>query len=209
MPRSAAAALRPPTPPARMTLAEFIEWHPGDHAGGLWQLVDGEPVAMAPASGRHAAIQAQVCYLLAAHLAERASPCRVGANPGVVPRARARENWRIPDVGVSCAPDSPGLDFPEPVLLVEILSPSNQAETRANIWAYTTIPSVAEILVLHTARPEAEVLRRLPGGDWPDAPEAVRAGGAVSLGSLGFSAPLAAFYRTTALAAEAAGPPGD
>jgi hypothetical protein len=29
----------------------------------------------------------------------------------------------------------------DPVLLIEILSPSNQAETWANVWAYATIPS--------------------------------------------------------------------
>ena len=70
--------------PARMTIAEFLAWNPP--AGRLWQLVDGELQAMAPAS-----------------------------------RALA-----------------------DPVLLVEILSPSNQAESRANVWAYTTIPSVPD-----------------------------------------------------------------
>jgi hypothetical protein len=36
----------------------------------------------------------------------------------------------------------------DPIVLVEILSPSNEAETRANVWAYTTIPTVAEIVLL-------------------------------------------------------------
>ena len=34
-------------PPIRyMTVAEFLAW-PSDSAGGTWQLIDGEPVAMA------------------------------------------------------------------------------------------------------------------------------------------------------------------
>ena len=32
--------------PVNMTVAEFLEWCPDD--GQRWQLVDGEPVAMAP-----------------------------------------------------------------------------------------------------------------------------------------------------------------
>ena len=34
---------------ARMTVTEFLTW-PADPSGRTWQLIDGEPVAMAPAS---------------------------------------------------------------------------------------------------------------------------------------------------------------
>jgi hypothetical protein len=37
--------------------------------------VDGEPQAMAPASRTHGAIQAELCRLIANHLAERSSLC--------------------------------------------------------------------------------------------------------------------------------------
>jgi Uma2 family endonuclease len=90
-------------------------------------------------------------------------------------------------------------------VLVEILSPSNEAETRANIWAYTTImtiPSVQELLVAHSTRIEAELLRRGADGSWPEQPEIIRADGSLSLASIAFTAPLAAIYRTTALAGE-------
>ncbi|MFL5256140.1 MAG: Uma2 family endonuclease, partial [Rhodopila sp.] len=88
----------------------------------------------------------------------------------------------------------------DPVLLIEILSPSNEAETRANIWAYTTIPSVQEILAVHSTRIEAEPLRRGPDGNWPEIPEVVTGAETLRLASIGFATPLAAFYRTTALA---------
>jgi hypothetical protein len=75
-------------------------------------------------------------------------------------------------------------------LIVEILSPSNEA--------YTTIPSVREIVVPRTVSIGADLLRHRPDGFWPRTPEAIGAGDLV-LESIGFRAPLAALYRTTRL----------
>jgi Uma2 family endonuclease len=41
--------------PAAMTVAEFLDWNPQD--SDRWELVDGNPQAMAPTSPRHGAIQ--------------------------------------------------------------------------------------------------------------------------------------------------------
>ncbi|MGH7050134.1 MAG: hypothetical protein ACREE5_05775, partial [Acetobacteraceae bacterium] len=87
----------------------------------------------------------------------------------------------------------------EPLLLIEILSPSNQAETWANVWAYTTIPSVREILIVQSSAIGAELLRRAPDGTWPRQPEHIEAG-ELFLSSIDFRVPLAALYRTTRLA---------
>jgi Uma2 family endonuclease len=51
-----------------MTVAEFLGWEPDDGAGALWQLRDGEPEMMAPASDRHASIQARLAQLIGMHL---------------------------------------------------------------------------------------------------------------------------------------------
>jgi Uma2 family endonuclease len=87
----------------------------------------------------------------------------------------------------------------DPVMVVEILSPSNAAETWTNIWAYTSIPSVREILVLHTVSIAADLLRRGKDGTWPEVPEHLVAGDLV-LESIALTVPLAALYRTTRLA---------
>jgi Uma2 family endonuclease len=84
----------------------------------------------------------------------------------------------------------------DPVLLVEILSPSNQAETWINVWAYTTIPSVQEILVLHSTAIRAEMLRRDANGNWPERPELME-DGMLELHSIGLQLPLAAAYAGT------------
>jgi Uma2 family endonuclease len=186
--------------PARMTLIEFLSWDPGDPTGRTWQLIDGEPVAMAPGSETHGAIQGELIGLLRNHLIEQRSPFRVIAEPGIVPRVRADMNYRVPDVGVTCAPPSHGLMVADPVLLVEILSPSNESDTRANIWAYTTIPSVHELVVVHSTRIEAELLGRNADGSWPEQPEIIGAGDTLRLATIEFSTQLAALYRTTALA---------
>jgi Uma2 family endonuclease len=183
-----------------MTVAEFFEWDSGDGSGATWQLRDGEPEMMAPASETHGAIQARLVQLLGVHLDARGGQCRVIVAPGVIPRVRSAENCLVPDLAVTCAPPSGGRTLPEPVVLIESLSPSNETQTRANIWGYTTIPSVMEIVVLRSSGIEAEILRRDPDGNWPAQPELVAADGTLRLDSIGFVAALRSAYQTSGLA---------
>ncbi|HSZ89445.1 MAG TPA: Uma2 family endonuclease [Acetobacteraceae bacterium] len=183
-----------------MTVAEFLEWEPDDRSGALWQLRDGEPEMMAPASDRHGSIQAQLAYLIISHLDARGSPCRVVTAPGVVPSERSEDNCLVPDLGIACAPPAGEHLMVEPLVLIEILSPTSVSRTRSNIRAYTTIPEVKEIVVLHSGATVAEVLRRGPGGAWPQEPEAVGGDGELRLDSIGFAAPLRDAYRTSGLA---------
>jgi Uma2 family endonuclease len=88
----------------------------------------------------------------------------------------------------------------EPLVLIEILSPTNVSRTRANVRAYTTIATVAEIVVLRSTAIAAEVLRREPGGEWPQQPDIIDATGELRLDSIGFAVPLRDAYRTTNLA---------
>jgi Uma2 family endonuclease len=188
-------------PPAvAMTLAEFLTWEPAVASVRSWQLIDGEPVAMAPGSDADGAIQAELAALLRNHLLNAGSPCRVATEPGIVPKLRANRNYRIPDIGVTSAPPTLNLMFPEPILLIEILSPSNDVETWANVWTYASIPSVAEILVVRSTRIAAEILRRDDSGQWPDEPTLLGPNDTISLTSIGFDAPLRSIYRTTVLA---------
>ncbi len=108
-------------------------------------------------------------------------------------------NFRIPDVGVTCSDAAQSPNLGGPVLLIEILSPSNEQETRTNVWAYTTIPSVREILLVRASRMEAELLRRGADGNWPEKPAILRGEDGLTLESVGFNTPLAALYRTTGL----------
>jgi Uma2 family endonuclease len=180
--------------PPVMTVADFLAW---DSPGDRWELVEGEPRAMAPAAPPHGFIQAEAARLIGNHLAEHRPGCRVATEAGVQPRVRADLNVRVPDLAVTCSDAHPeDRLMPAPLILVEILSPSNKAETWANVWSYVTISSVQEILVLHTADIRADLLRRQDDGAWPDNPLTLVSGDAVTLDSIGFAAPLVAFYRT-------------
>jgi Uma2 family endonuclease len=182
-----------------MTVAEFLDWDSGDKTGALWQLRDGKPEMMAPASDPHGSIQARLVYLITGHLDARGGPCRVVVAPGVIPAIRSEDNCLVPDIGITCQPPPGGRTMAEPVVLIEILSPSNEAKTRANVLAYTTVPSVSEIVVLSSTSIAAEVLRRQPDGSWPGRAENVRPDGDLRLESIEFVAPLRLAYRTTGL----------
>jgi len=185
--------------PVWMSVAEFLDWSAA--TPGRWQLVDGEPQAMAPPNRTHGAIQAQLARIIGNHLGDRGSPCTVIVGSGVVPRVQAAHNMRVPDLAVTCSGyQSEEAALTDPVLIVEILSPSNQAATWANVWAYTSIPSVREILVLRTVAIAADLLCRAADGTWPSEPRAVAAGGDLVLESIGLRVPLVALYRTTRLA---------
>ncbi len=182
-----------------MSVRDFLSFEPRD--GLRYELVDGEPRAMAPTSTVHGYLHSELGRRIGNHLREHRPGCHVVANPGVVPHLLSAYNFRIPDLGVKCTPVAPGQAWmPDPVLLIEILSPSNQADTRSNVWAYTSIASVQEILILDSIRMAAEMLGRTPEGGWPEEP-AMQFEGDLLFGSIGFSLSLAELYGPIGLAA--------
>ena len=184
--------------PSTMSLEEFLAWDAPP--GQRWQLVDGVPTAMAPASRTHNTVQGELGRLIGNHLLEQGRPCMVIPTPGVVPRARSDDNFRVPDLAVTCSEyQTEEYNLDEPVLLVEVLSPSNQAETWTNIWSYLTIPSLREVLVLRSTSIGAQLLRRGADGSWPNRSTVVT-DGVLVLESIGFRVELAALYRGTRLA---------
>jgi Uma2 family endonuclease len=180
-----------------MTVDEFLNWDSGEAL--RYELVDGEPRAMAPANRTHGMLQNELGRLNGNHLRASGRPCDVAANPRVTPRLLPDHNMRVPDLGVSWSGyQVEETALSEPVLLVEILSPSNQAKTWTNVWTYTSIPSVQEILVLRSDRIAAELLRHSPDGEWPARTTVITAGDLV-LESIGFSIPAAELHARTRL----------
>ena len=158
--------------PHLMTVAEFLAWQPPD-GSERWELVEGIPRAMNAPSDRHAVIHGEVLRLIGNHLADARPDCRVGIGSGLRPNDY---NYRIPDLAVACGPaatDNGSLRAP--VLVIEILSPSNEKDTWANVAIYTTIPSIQEILVIELSGdrgPRAAAARR--GGVAAADPEQAR-----------------------------------
>jgi Uma2 family endonuclease len=187
--------------PAIVTADEFlastVRLGPGKH-----QLIDGVIVAMAPASPTHGTIQARLAILVGNHLMAHRPQCRVMTEAGVKPRVRGRTNICVPDLLVTCgAPPTPGVGLvDEPILIIEVLSPSNDDETESAIRSCASIPSVKQMLVVDSSRRFAEVWRRGTDGAWPVDPEAINGNGTVRLDCMDLSLSLDDIYIGTHLA---------
>ncbi len=180
-----------------MTVDEFLAW-PGDGSAHKVQLVDGRPRAMPLAPLARGMLLVSLSRLLGDCFASEDGPRRAVMSPAVVPRVKADTNLRIADLGVTDTLDHPDHRvLPDPIFLVEVLWCGNEAETWANVWAHTTIPSVREILVLHSTRIAAELLRRQTDGTWPERPLLLGPDDDLRLDSVGFAGPLAAIYART------------
>lgn len=188
--------------PDRMTVSEFLAWRSGD--GARYELVEGVPRMQDPASDAHGTIQLRLGTLIANHLERTRPQCRVVANPGIAPRLRTNWNYREPELGVTCTPNRGDVHMlPDPILLVEVLSPSNTDATWSNIALYATVPSVQEILIVNSTVIDVQLLRRLPDGSWPQEAETFGRGGTVQLASIDLAIAVRSIYRQTHLATEA------
>ena len=184
--------------PPLMTVDEFLDWDDGTDT--RYELVDGVLRAMAPSTHVHGIIQANFISALHTHLRASGMPCHVVAAPGIKPLMRADWNFRIPDIGVTCERDKKGERIvAEPILLIEILSPSNAADTYENIRAYATLPSIAELVVVHSTRMEVELLRKGAGSVWPANATVFGAGKAVELSSVAMTLAVDEIYAGTHL----------
>ena len=191
---SYATRLAPP-----MTTAEFIAW--ADRQPGKWELVDGQPRAMTSPSSTHGLIQARAAFLIERHLEAARSPCRALTETAVVPASFKRSNARVTDLAVTCSPPADDRwEVNEPVFLLEVLSPSNEQDTRDNVWAYMTVPSVRQILLLHSTRVRGEMFARQANGTWPEEATELVADDRVEVGAIGFTCALHDFYARTSLA---------
>lgn len=181
-----------------MTVEEFLAW--ASRQPGKWELVDGWPRAMAPASTTHGLIQARAAFLLERHIEDTRNPCRAATEAAIVPASFKRHNARGADLAITCSPSAEDeWALKDPVFILEVLSPSNEQDTRANVWVYMTMPSVRQVLLLASTAVRGEMFQRRDDGSWPEEAQVLTAGDTVRVEPIGFECPLAAFYARTNL----------
>lgn len=170
----------------RMTVAEFLVWDDGTPT--RYELVDGQPVAMNPPQTRHADIVEIVGRALERQLRP---PCCVYRRAVGVARAEEGLHWRQPDIAVVCSRPDVGF-FPDPRLVVEVLSPSTEKDDRTvKLDFYETFPTLKAILLVW--QDERRVRLRERGADgWND--HDVIGSGSVALRDLGAELPLEEIY---------------
>ena len=187
-----------PLPERMMTAAEFMDWDGGGLLGKL-ELVHGVVRAMSSATCAHSLIQANLAGLVGGIHRSQKSSARTGIRSPIQPQMHANDNVRAPDLAVTCAPPSKSKIFPDPVLIIEVLSPSNQKDTWDSIYAMATIPALTEIAVVDSERVRVEVFRRDADGSWPKGGEIFEAGGTVRLESIGAEFAISDIYAGTHL----------
>jgi Uma2 family endonuclease len=160
------------------------------------EFLGGHVWAMAGGSPAHAAVAANVIAALSAQLRER--PCRVFTSDLRV-RVLATGLGTYPDVSVVCGrheidpADPRGNTVTNPVVLVEVLSPSTEEYDRGEKLAhYRRIPSLAEVVLIAHDERRLEVWRR-DGERWTV--DVFRAGERARLASLGCELAIDEVYR--------------
>ncbi len=137
-------------------------------AEGKHEYIDGTLVAMAGASANHSRIQ----FNMIAHLKPQLRPrgC-FGFGSDMRVKSGAYSIYSYPDLAIVCGKPEYGTDRADtllnPILLVEILSPSTERYDRGKKFAhYRRIPTLAEYVIVAQDAPLIEHYVRQPDGTW-------------------------------------------
>lgn len=140
-------------PPGRMTVDEFLAWLDDGPEGVRYELVAGEPVAMAPERAAHARRKARIWRALSDALDGAGLPCE--ALPDGMTIKVDEHTAYEPDAIVHCEETLPdeAVIVPAPVIVVEVLSPTTRArDAGAKLADYFRLPSVRHYLLVQTER---------------------------------------------------------
>jgi Uma2 family endonuclease len=132
----------------RLTADAFLAWAE-EHPDGRFELLDGEVVAMAPERRPHVRAKYNTAKALEAAIAARSLPCEMLID-GMGVRVDEMTMF-VPDVIVHCGPPPPNdaMEVRDPVILVEVLSPTSQAiDSRVKLARYFQVPSLRHYLVI-------------------------------------------------------------
>ena len=177
-------------PATRLSLAAFLDWEATQPE--RYEYVRGEVFAMTGASLNHNRVALNLHGLLRAHL--RGSPCEVFASDVQV-RVDAADAVFYPDLVITCSADDRQQQrtLHEPVLIVEVLSPSTAGyDLSAKFAHYRRLASLQEYVTIDPDAPLVQVFRRSPDG-WTL--HAAEAGDTVGFASIDLCVPIAAVYE--------------
>lgn len=194
-------------PKTFMPPEDFLDWEaqqPTKH-----EYLAGEVFAMVGASDAHVTIALNVASALRDHL--RGTPCRVYISDMKLEISKGTAFF-YPDVFVTCAAADARLPDRkrEPLLVIEILSPSTAAFDRGLKFAhYRTLPSLQEYALIESERRAVDLFRRDRSGAWVLYP--YQADARVQFASIGLELPLEKVYEDLDLGADGmhAGPQAD
>lgn len=139
-------------PQARMSVDEYLAWAKGHP--GRYELYDGVVYDMSPEGAGHAKVKFAVQAALAAGIRARGLPCHMLPD-GMTVRVEARTAFE-PDALVYCGQEvaPSALEIANPVIVVEVLSPSTRhIDASKKLAGYFRLPSVAHYLIVDPTEP--------------------------------------------------------
>jgi Uma2 family endonuclease len=151
----------------KMTVDEFLAWAEGRE--GRWELYNGVPYAMPSERVGHIEVKGAVYLALLRAVRKAAVPCQVltdGAGVRI-----SQHVMHHPDAIVYCGPRLPdsALEVPNPVIVVEVLSPSTRKfDETVKKDGYFSLRSVLHYLIVdpegppivhHSRQPDETILR--------------------------------------------------
>jgi Uma2 family endonuclease len=145
-----------------MSREMFRLWAPLQR--GRYERVKGEPVAMSPERYAHATVKSRIWLALRTAIQAAGVDC-VALPDGMTVEIDDGTDYE-PDAAVHCGGSiaEDAIAIPNPVIVVEVLSPSTQAfDTGAKLADYFRIPSIQHYLVVRTRRQEVIHHRRVAG----------------------------------------------
>jgi Uma2 family endonuclease len=130
---------------------------------------DGEIYAMAGGSRRHNALASRI----SAALESARKPSCVAFQSDQRIRILATGKTTYPDASMVCGSiegdpaDPAGATITNPMLIVEVLSPSTEQDDRGDKWQhYQLVPALQEYVLISQSHPRIESYRRLASGGW-------------------------------------------
>jgi Uma2 family endonuclease len=171
------------------------------------EYVNGEMFAMTGGTLRHNTIALNIAVALRSHL--RDTPCRAFINDVRV-RVEKTHSYYYPDLPVSCARGAQTMDLSavtveDPVLVIEVLSPTTEAtDRREKLLAYRTLSSLSEYVLISQDEARIEIHRRRGDIGW----EKIEYSGpeTVELASVGLQIGMREIYEGVPLEALMPGP---
>ena len=159
---------------------------------GRYERLDGKIVAMAPEQGAHLCMKAAVWLALREAIAAAAVSCQ--ALPDGATVATGDSDFE-PDALVNCgAPmGDDAIEAPNPVIVVEVLSPSTQRiDSGLKLAGYFAVGSIQHYVIVHPTRPQIVHHRRHSAG----IETAIVTGGVLRLDPPGLRLDVTALYAS-------------
>lgn len=149
----------------KMTIAEFDAYVANSQEGDAFELIDGVPLLVGDPTETHEQIASNIGANLKVEMDKRA--CRTFQG-GIMVQAFAslagRNKFR-PDVVVRCGPLSDNTFITDPVVIVEVVSPSTIYLDRGHkLQCYEELPTVRHIVLAYADRKRVEHHRRTERG---------------------------------------------